>query len=307
MRILIVCSGNKNRLSPFVKEQCDSLIRKGLDLDFFFIVGKGAIGYLKNIRKLRHKINEFKPNIVHAHYGLSGLLCILQRKVPLVVTYHGSDINNSINRIFSRIVIQFAHQNIFVSEKLLQISKSKTGIVIPCGLERTIFYPRDKNESREKLGLDKNKKYILFSSHFKDLDKNYSLAKKALKYRHLKAELIELKDFSREEVALLLNAVDAALLTSLKEGSPQFIKEAMACDCPIVSTDVGDIRQNIGCVTGCYITSFSAKEINEKISLALTSERTNGHLFVEKFDNNCIADEILKVYTKLKLKGHVWY
>ena len=93
MRILIVASGNSAKMSPFVKEQAESLIKKGVSVDFFLIKGKGIFGYLQNYFLLNKKIKSEKFDLIHAHYGLSGLLATMQKNVPVIVTFHGSDVN----------------------------------------------------------------------------------------------------------------------------------------------------------------------------------------------------------------------
>ncbi len=98
----------------------------------------------------------------------------------------------------------------------------------------------------------------------------------------------------------MLNASNLLLLTSFSEGSPQIIKEAMACNCPIVATDVGDIKEVIGNTEGCYITSFNPDDVAAKIKLALDfNKRTNGREKIKPFDNELIAKKIYKIYTRI--------
>jgi glycosyltransferase involved in cell wall biosynthesis len=95
----------------------------------------------------------------------------------------------------------------------------------------------------------------------------------------------------------LLNAVDVALMCSFMEGSPQFIKEAMACNCPIVSTDVGDVKEIIKNVPGCYITSFELDDVVEKLRLAFAyGKRTTGRGKIQHLDNNIIARKVVEIY-----------
>ena len=124
------------------------------------------------------------------------------------------------------------------------------------------------------------------------------MAKKAIDLiQYENVELIELKNYSRREVNLLLNAVDLALMTSITEGSPQFIKEAMACNCPIVSTNVGDVDEVIKNTDGCYIASDNAADISVKIIQALKfGKRTNGRSQIDHFDNKIISSKIIKIY-----------
>lgn len=161
----------------------------------------------------------------------------------------------------------------------------------------------DKTKMREKHNLKKNTKYALFSSSFSVPRKNYALAEKAIK--KLDVKLIELKGYSRIEVAELLNAVDLLILTSFSEGSPQIIKEALACNCPIVATDVGDTKHVCSNIEGCYITSFDAEDVSEKIKLAIEyaekKDRTKGRdrILSLNFDNRAIAKSIKKIYDSI--------
>ncbi|MCD4680710.1 MAG: glycosyltransferase, partial [Bacteroidales bacterium] len=162
----------------------------------------------------------------------------------------------------------------------------------------------DKNKCREILNLDLQKKYILFSSFFSNAVKNYPLASKAISLLGYKenVELLELKDCNREQVCLLMNAVDISLMTSTSEGSSQFVKEAMACNCPIVSTDVGDVRQNIKNLEGCYITSFDSQDVAKKLDLAFKfGKRTKGRerIYELGLDIKTVTQNIISIYEKV--------
>lgn len=87
-------------MSPFIIEQADEMDKLGINVIYFGIKGKGVFGYLKNYFKLYKTVLHENVDIVHAHYGLSGLLAILQRKVPVVITFHGSDIYDKRVRFF---------------------------------------------------------------------------------------------------------------------------------------------------------------------------------------------------------------
>jgi teichuronic acid biosynthesis glycosyltransferase TuaC len=305
MRILIVCSAKNGHAAPFIDEQVLSLRELGIKTDYYFIEKKGIKGYLSAFHGLKKKITLFKPDLIHAHYGLSGLLANLQRKVPVITTFHGSDINDPKVRKWSKIAIKLSRYSIFVSQKTLDIARPKKNFaLIPCGIDLTEFYPIKKEDARRQLGWSETKRYILFAGGFDNEVKNYPLAK-ATAAQLPDIELIELIGFSRQQVNLLINASDVALLTSFTEGSPQFIKEAMACNCPIVATNVGDIKQLIDGIEGCYCTSFEVSDVAEKLKLALhfaqKSGRTNGR---EKIKKNTlsladIATQVELVYKKM--------
>lgn len=304
MKILIVASYNKNRYAPFVVEQVVALQRADstLQVEWFGIQGHGLRGYLKNLPKLKAKITEFHPDIMHAHYGLCGFVANLQRKVPVVTTYHGSDINDKKVRAFSHLAVLLSAHNIFVSENLRPkwVRKDKSS-VIPCGVTLEDFPDIEKTEARKLMGLNLNKKYVLFASAFDNEVKNPSLAKEAMALIP-DAELLELKGYTRQQVNVLLHAVDALLMTSHSEGSPQVIKEAMVCGCPIVSVDVGDVKQVLSGVNGCKIVSRQKEMIASAIYkiMGIPSLHNTSHLRYLGLDNNQVAAVILNIYYQLK-------
>lgn len=299
MKILIVCSRNSGKIAPFILEQGESLLRLGVEVDYYPIVGKGFMGYWKSRKSFLHKIKIFQPDIIHAHYGLSGLLANSQRKIPVVTTYHGSDINTSGVYILSRLNMVLSSHSIFVSnENRLKSGLSKNFTLLPCGVDTKIFVPGLKGESRKLLGLEKNQKLVLFSSAFDIAVKNSELALSAIALLP-DVRLIELKNYSRSQVALLMNAVDVALMTSFTEGSPQFIKEAMACNCPVVSVPVGDVPFVLKGVEGCFIAAYDAIDIAEKLKMAfMFGKRTEGRNRILElgWSTEKVAEKLLSVY-----------
>jgi len=299
MKVLIVCSKNSGKIAPFIVEQAESLVRVGLTVDYFTVKGKGIFGYLANCKSLINKINSYKPDLIHAHYGLLGLLANLQRRIPVITTYHGSDINDPKIFPFSWLNMLLSAHNIFVSEKNQQkAGLFKNNSLIPCGVDLKMFKSTEKTEARELLGLEQNKNYILFAGAFDNKVKNAELAIKAVDLLN-NAGLLELKDYIREQVALLMNAVDAVLMTSFTEGSPQIIKEALACNCPVVSVPVGDVPEVIEGIDGCYISSYDPTDVAEKLKLALNyGKPTKGRkrIIERGLDGELVAKRILEVY-----------
>lgn len=308
MRILIVCSGNApnfdfQKHQAFIYDQVNALkqLDKTLQFDFFFISGKGLTGYLSCRQKLVDQLNSHAYHCIHAHVATSGVLANLQRRVPVVTTFHGSDINVPVLRAVSLLADVLSHRTIYVSQTLAEkaiYSRKTKRTVIPCGVDFDLFRPRPKQQSRQQMGLAPDKRYVLFSSNFYNAVKNYPLAKAAIEQlQDETVELLELKNYTRQQVALLLSAVDVALMTSYSEGSPQFVKEALACTCPIVSTDVGDVRLVMGNIPGCYITSYDAADVAEKIRRVLTSTiPVVSRERISQFDNRLIARQVREVY-----------
>ena len=302
MRILVVASFNKGRFAPFILEQVEALQKLGCEVDWFGLQGKGFGGYLKNLPTLKKKIESFRPDVIHAHYGLSGLFANLQRKSPVVTTYHGSDINDKKVLPFSRVAMKLSAWNVFVSHKTLGIAKpTKNYDLLPCGIDFSDLQSTSRFEARNKMGLKDNKKYILFAGAFDNQVKNAPLAKKVVgQLQDESVELLELKGYSRNEVTLLMCAADAFLMTSFSEGSPQVVKEAMACGCPIVSVDVGDVRERTNGVDGCFIAKTrEASELRELLEKALAhKDKTNGRdkLIADGLENGIVAKRLVEIY-----------
>ena len=301
MKVLIVGNNKSGQFSPFVTEQVNALKKLGVEFDFYGVDGKGASGYLSNLSPLKKKIHEYQPDLLHAHYGLSGMLANLQRSVPVVTTYHGSDIHSKgLNLSMSKITARYSAYNIFVSPWLLELSgyHGENKCIIPCGVDTTTFTPIERAEARKVLGLDDNEQIVLFAGAFDNEVKNSPLAKKAVSLVP-DVKLVELRGYTREQVNLLMNAANCLLMTSHREGSPVVIKEAMACGTPIVSVDVGDVKDVTFSVNGCYISTYDANDVAAHISQALTFKgKTNGpQCIVEKgLSNEIVAKRILKVY-----------
>lgn len=310
IRILFLTSGNTANV--FVKEQADALSELDVEISFFFIRGKGALGYLSCLDQLKQHISTWRPAILHAHYGLSGVLANLQREVPVITTYHGCDINRPALRLWSSFSLIFSRSNIFVSEAMRQKVrwlKKNSHFVVPMGVNTNVFFEMDQNEARKQLGLVSGKKYILFSSDFSNPVKNYQLASKAVKLLDDKVELLELKGYSREQVNLLMNACDLGLLTSIREGSSLFVKELMYVNRQIVSTNVGDVKSVFGNTSGCYVTGFEAQDICEKITLALRHSQETGRtagrnrIFHLGLDSDTVAVKVRQIYQSIVSRG----
>ena len=156
MKILIVASYNKNRFVPFVQEQGEALQAAGCEIEWFGIKRKGIVGYLREIPRLRKMICEVKPDIIHAHYGLSCLLANLAtRRVPVVSAYHGSDINLPKVWPFSKTAMWLSAWNIFVSKRNMELAgaiEGKKCSLVPSGISLSEDQLQSRTEARKALG-----------------------------------------------------------------------------------------------------------------------------------------------------------
>lgn len=314
MKVLVV--KKKDSCWPFVEEQLKALNGIGVENVYHWISGHGIWSYIRDIQSLKTVILREKPDVIHAHYGISGYyVCLVVRmmrlneKIPVVVTYHGSDINKPFVRSISKRAARMASHNIFVSAQLMQKAHSPMNSqVIPCGITWDDWKQMDKAEAKTKRGLMPEKQYVLFSSDFNTAVKNPQLAFDAigkLQRKGWNVDLLELKGYNREQVNTLMHAVDCLLMTSQSEGSPQVIKEAMVCGCPIVTTKVGDVEEAIGQTEGCFYTTYDsddcARQLENALSFAAEHGRTDGHIRIAEsgYGNDVIAQKIKDIYTKL--------
>ena len=264
-------------------------------------------------------IRTERPNIIHAHFGLCGLLATIAvagMHIPVVVTYHGCDINAPKNRPFSKVSMRLSTWNIFVSYRQMlnafgtnqRASRNYKWSIIPCGIDTHLFDDEHTcAEWYERRFLSKN--YVLFAGSFDNFVKAPELAKQTVQiYNTLHPEspikLIELKGYTREQVVTLMHRCSALLLTSIREGSPQVVKEAMACACPIVSVDVGDVADRLSGVEGCYVVpNRDAQSLAVALEYAVAFGRTNGRekLLEDKLDNAQVAETLINIYTKMEI------
>ena len=316
MKVLVICSFRDFRpdgINLFIKEQVNAICAMGVSCDYYLVHGKGFVGYFKELPRLRKVIHNYKPDIIHAHYGLCGLLANLAtREIPVVTTYHGSDINKSKARKYSKLSILLSAWNIFVSRKTMEVvhcEKSQNCSLVPCGVDLIENQLMTRTDARKRLAWRMDEKKILFAGMYSDDVKGPDLAKQTIKIladEGVCAELIELKGYTRDEVNRLMCAVDCLLMTSKTEGSPQVIKEALACGCPIVSTDVGDVKERIEGVDGCYVVpNRNPKEMATTLAKAITfEEKTAGRekIIRDNLSNDHIAREILNIYQRIVSK-----
>ena len=323
MKVLIVASFNKGRFAPFITEQVEVLKQLGCEVDYFGLQGRGIKGYVQNLPSLRQRIKAFQPDVIHAHYGLSGLFANLQRSVRVVTTYHGSDVNDNKAFQFSKMAMKLSAWNIFVSRKTLEIAKSKTHLLslrggttkqsrqgswkkytlLPCGIDLSELQLTEKAEARQRMKFSHDKKIVLFAGAFDNAVKNVGLAKEAVTLLDEDVELLELKGYSRDEVTLMMCAADVFLMTSFSEGSPQVIKEAMACGCPIVSVDVGDVKERMEGVEGCYVSETrSPQALAELLHKAMSFQgKTQGRRRVmsDGLENKMVAQQLMGIYERV--------
>ena len=316
MRILEVSRYKNNFVNhqlPFVTEQGEAIRALGNEVEYFLVRGN----YVKAVGALKKKIREFNPDVVHAHFGLSAITAELQNLVPVVTTFHnGETLNWHVNWLSSLFSLRAKHV-IYVAQHARDLSyfKAKNYSIIPCGVPMDQCVVIDRAEARKQLGWSNDKKYILFGGAFDNLRKNYPLLRDAVERIGGDIEIVEMKGLSRAECVLRMNACDLFALPSHSEGSPQALKEAMACNCPCLATDIADVKYLFGDEPGHFILRNPRKtherwdadknSLDEMVVLlkeALAFEgRTHGRERIQKLglSNEQVAQKIIDIYKQI--------
>lgn len=305
MKVLYVRSSN-NGIDPITTNQGESLRALGLDIAYFDIEGKGLFGYLKNIPALRKKIHDFAPDLLHAHYALCGFVASLAfTKLPVGVSLMGCDVNDkrSVVPFFTKVFAKYFWRfTIVKSSEMFRNLGNPNAAILPNGIDFNQFKELDRNRTLDELNWDHKSYHILFASDPSRYEKNYPLAKQAIHELKKKVDTIKVHYLMRiehEKMPLYYNAADLLLLTSIREGSPNVIKEALACNCPVVSTKVGDVAELISGLENCMVSYPQADDLaNAMYSILISGKRVNARKNIFHLDRRFIAKKMVKIYDK---------
>jgi hypothetical protein len=306
MKILFVSRFHSGKPTPFVVEQANFVERNfSVKVDHYYIQDGVRAGYGKMLFQLPKIIKAKNVDIVHVHNGLSAFVVILSkilfhRSMKVVITFHGSDLNDKYKRNFSLIASRFSSHNILVSEKMTRFLKKNYSIV-PCGIDIDIQLKYRKITRIDKKW-NPHDFVILFSSNFERKEKDPEFAFKVVdafsKSNKRKVKFIELKGYNREQITQLMQAADVLIMCSNMEGSPQVIKEAILNSLPIISNDIGDVAKICAGVDNCYIVRKDIQEFVDHLNLISkqNSRITYRDPVIEKFDNNIISKKLYYIY-----------
>ena len=321
MRILYVVPGSPCGLSMiFAHKEISRIAAAGYETKtFMFVTSLNPAKIWGETIRLKGITRLYRPDLIHAHFGtLTGFVSALVSQitgVQLVVTFRGSDLNPSptdgklrsvCQKILSHLAAFRAKTNICVScqlKKRLWWCRWKVK-VIPSGIDLAFFRPVGKNETRRSLGWGEDERIVLFNSGLSPNVKRLDIAEESI--RATKGligdvRLVVLRgDVRHDEVPLYLNGADCLLLTSDYEGSPDIIKEALACNLPIVSVDVGDVRERLEGVIPSRIVARDPNAIaSAAAEIIVSGQRSNGRDRVAEISATAVRDKILKIYESL--------
>jgi glycosyltransferase involved in cell wall biosynthesis len=285
----------------FIKRQVDSLTARGISNEVLLIRGfESKINYLRGIQEVREVLNKNRFDLVNVHYGLTTFTSNWIKGYPLVYTYYGSDVMDSLQGRISRAFASHANVHIVKSAQMKERLGIKSAIVLPDGIDLNLFKPIDKQEARRLLQVSPDARIILFIGNPASKVKRFWLAKDVVQKVSREfpdVQLMPLSGMPQEQLPAYYGAADLLLATSAWEGSPNCIKEALACGLPIVSTDVGDVRKRIQGVSSSYVETDSPDALAAHVMQILRNpQRTNGGEHIESLSWDHIAERIESVY-----------
>ncbi|MCU0611718.1 MAG: glycosyltransferase [Candidatus Eisenbacteria bacterium] len=277
------------RAGTFVEQQVDGLRREGVAVEVLHLdrAGRGVLQYGTTWSRLREELDRVRPDVVHVMCG--GVMGWQVSRAPcpcaLVIAFCGTDLlgdrtgppllrmRAAVGVWCSRASVRRADHVVVKSAQMMahvprHYPKTQVSI-IPNGVDLTRFRPMDRVACRQGLGWRSGCLHVVIAAHGPgDRNKRIPLAAAAVRLladRGLDAELHLMAKTPHPEVPVWLNAADVVVMTSHHEGSPNIVKEALACNRPVVSVDAGDVRERLEGIRGCFIADANAADIADKL------------------------------------------
>jgi len=292
----------------FIKEQIDAVKKHYKFHEEIYLINgsyKSKFEYLKSIFVVPYLIMKRKPDIIHIHYGISGLfLLIYKPNIPIYLTLHGSDFldygSNRLQVWISKIIVKKVNQIFVQNQEMKNLGHiiNPNTVILTCGVDTAFFNPGDSKN------LSFDSKVVIFPSNSEREEKNYALFLKVIDRIEItlreKVIIKCIDKMNRIEIRDLLSSANCLLMTSISEGSPQVVKEALSCGLPVVSVPVGNVGEMIEGVPNCYMSStFHVDELCFLVLKSLSGKKDGiRERFIEKniYDNNHIATRLADFY-----------
>jgi glycosyltransferase involved in cell wall biosynthesis len=324
IRVLMITSEwptvGQPRTTHFIKRQADFLKAAGIDVDVFHFQGhKNPLKYLRAWTQAQRRLARERYDLVHAQFGQSGLLA-LPKRIPLVVTFRGSDLlgivgdkdgrytpQGKIGQKISRMVASRADAVIVVSEQMkTHLPSSIAAHVIPSGIDFGLFRCMSQEEARLRLGLPLNERLVLFVGRPTQARKRFEISERAVEIlnRSLPSKLIIAWGVDHADMPTYMNACDVLVFTSMQEGSPNAVKEALACNLPVVSVPVGDVAMRIQGIEGCQLCADDSPEtVAASLEQVLRrGQRSVSRERVKNLDEKIITGQVIRIYQSTLVK-----
>ena len=317
LRVLMVTGIYPTKELPhkgtFIKSQADSLVAAGVEVEVIHPKpGPIWLRYARTIAQVFLKARTKRFDIVHGHYGQWCLFSCLQWSTPVVASFLGDDLLgtplggdkysklHALNVHISRWLCARVDAVIVKSEQMRKAAGREGIFVIPNGVDFELFRPVPRAQARAVLGWDRDRYYILFGNDPTIPRKGFDLAQAAierLRAKGISCELVVASGLPQTTLVQYINASNALILSSISEGSPNIVKEAMACNALVVATHVGDVAEVIGRTEGCSVCLHDPDELAAGIERALQhGGPTTGRQDISRLECSIVAQRVIAVY-----------
>jgi teichuronic acid biosynthesis glycosyltransferase TuaC len=307
VRALIVTnmypSPERPALGSFVADQVAALRRAGEAEIEVFAFAPG--GYLNAARALRTRHGHERFDVVHAHFGLTQWPALAARARARVVTLHGTDLAHPRSRPVTLAGLRLNDLVAVVSEPLAAAvprwATRRAPAVLPAGVDLKRFYPIDRTEARRRLGLGSEQPYLLFAADPARPEKRYD---RALAIAG-EVPLLALGNVAPEQVPLWVNAANAVLVPSAREGFGLAVLEALACNVPVLATPVGVHPQALDGLAGTLCAPFDADVWRAALAphVEAADPRIHGRERAEAWSTDTMAARVLGAWRGLLASG----
>ena len=293
--------------SPFQQQQLDALADLGVTFTTLSVPGEVTPGNPRSLRQyvrflgtvLRHVVDDY--DLVHANYGLTAPIALAQLRRPVVLSLWGTDLYGRYGWL-SRRCARRCDAVVVMSEAM----RRDLGVdceVVPHGVDLDLFRPSSSSAARAELGWDDGTRHVLFPYPSDREVKDYPRAERVVERTGGRLggsiELHTVSGVPHESMPTYLNAADVLLLTSKHEGSPNVVKEALACDLPVVTTDVGDVRDRLDGVSPSAVCVGDDELVDALCDVLRSRGRSNGRQAVEALSLERTAQAYLDVYRRV--------
>jgi teichuronic acid biosynthesis glycosyltransferase TuaC len=304
----------------FVQAQMESLRPLGVEYDVLFINGRESKwNYMRSIGELRRRLRAGSYDLIHAHFGLSGWVARCQIRLPVVVSFLGDDVlgrprrDGSITlygrflQASSLVLARFASAAIVKNLQMKKVLRFPSAYVIPNGVDLELFRPMDLLSARRELGLDPSRRFVLFPYDPAIEGKRFDLieAAVALAREHIpELKILIARGAPASRMPPFMNAADMLVLASMQEGSPNSVKEAMACNLPVIAADVGDVAELVGSAEGCYLVPRDVEAIAARIvEVCRNGRRSRGREQIARLSIEKVAAQVVELYRHVLGRG----
>ncbi|RQG95386.1 glycosyltransferase [Natrarchaeobius chitinivorans] len=303
MRVLQIVTTRR----PFFDQQVSALEDRGVDCTVVGVPGRDRgdsvrtpLDYARFYPKILSEVRSDRYDLVHANYGLVAPFALAQPVRPTVLTLWGTDLMaewewlRSISRFGARRVSEAVVPSSVMSRQL-EIDHE----LIPFGVDTERFRPIPRTVARERIGWETDRPVVLFPYDPSRAVKDFPRARRIVDRLDADVELRPIDGVDYEEMPYYLNASDALLVTSTRESGPMVVKEAAACNLPIVSTDVGFVSETVSGLRNCFVSDDDGE-----LTLALTviledGRRSNGRERIDGMGLETMGDRLVALYERL--------